>query len=82
MGEKRKPTLTLLLRKEGKNKSSKIEIYPASLWNYKKYGRSGAERYRLRVNGKWLKNNKGEKVYFTKWEFRDMLFRAPMFKEL
>lgn len=82
MSEKRKPVLTLLLRKEGKNKSSKVEIFPAELWGYKKFGREVIGRYRLRVSGKWLNDNKGKRVYFTKWEFRDMLFRTPFFKEL
>ena len=72
MGEKRKPILTILLRKEGK-RLPKIELYPIELWG-DKFNNWNSPRYRLRINGKWFKS--GEQEIFSKWEFRDLLFRS------
>lgn len=72
-----------VLRKKGKV-SYKAELYPASLWGFKHYGMAtAAERYRVRIDGKWIdtQQDKGRQ-YFTKWEFRDMLFRSSMFRFL
>ena len=76
MGEKRKPELVLLLRKQGKEKH-KIEIYSAKLWG----NTDPNKKYRIRVDGKWLrrsfKSGKKEKQsFFGKYQFRDILFRS------
>jgi hypothetical protein len=70
MGEKRKPTTTILLNIHGKK--SKIELFPKNLFEEEDF--SKAKRFRLRVNGKWFPKNKKE--YYTKWEFRDIFFRS------
>ena len=77
MSEKRKPSHIWLLRKQGKN-NTKIEFFNASLFGYKNPARQKSNKYRLRVNGKWFDNQDGYKgrTYFTKWEFRDLLFKS------
>lgn len=75
MAEKRKPEFVMLLKKEGKTKSNKIEFFNADLWGYQKRPRERLDRYRLRVNGKWY-GKKGYKVFLSKWEARDILFRS------
>lgn len=70
MGEKRKPILTMLLNIHGKR--SKVELFEKSLFEEVSF--SEAKRYRLRVDGKFFPKNK--KQYFSKWEFRDILFRS------
>jgi hypothetical protein len=72
MGEKRKPTATLLLTIHGKR--SKIELFPKKLFETEVLPRESADRFRLRVDGKWFPKNKKE--YYTKWEFRDLFFRS------
>ena len=80
MSEKRKPYFVFLLKKEGKNKSTKIELFESELWNKSDGYQKGAKRYRLRVNGKWFKasygEHKAEQIYFTKWEIRDLIWRS------
>lgn len=80
MGEKRKPCFEMLLKKDGK-RMAKLELFDSDLW--KDGGEKGwrwgtrAKRYRLRVNGKWNdKANKKNQKYFTKWQFRDLLWRS------
>lgn len=68
MSEKRKPEITMLLRKQGK--ANKIEIFKASLWTQEFSGK----RYRLRVNGKWWP--KGKPEYFTKTQTKELVFRS------
>jgi len=70
MGERRKPTVTMLLNIHGKK--SKVELFPKGLFEYESL--CGAKRFRLRINGKWFPKKKKE--YYTKWEFRDLLFRS------
>jgi hypothetical protein len=67
MGEKRKPTLTILLKKSGKS-SGKVEIYPASLWGVH------WRKYRLKVNGKWYPPR--EKVFYYKTQIKEMFFQS------
>ena len=71
MAEKRKPSFVFLLRIRS-NKSRKLEIFPADLWD-----ESITKKYRLRVNGKWV----GGKIkkFFYKSQIREMLFRAINF---
>lgn len=73
MGEKRKPTITMLLNIHGKK--SKIELFPRELFE-DTYLRGG-KRFRLRINGKWFPKKKVE--FYSKWEFRDLLFRSMRF---
>ena len=75
MGEKRKPEITMLLKKSGKNRSSKVELFKASLFKDATLGGYNCRgRYRLRLDGVWFP--KGERVFFTIYEFRDLLWRA------
>lgn len=78
MGEKRKPVFTMLLRKESK-KTNKIELFPSELWEDGKRTNweNPANRYRLRVNGKWNDKYHEKAIkYMTKWQFRDLLWRS------
>lgn len=75
MAEKRKPAFTILLRKPGKP-NIKLELFDSNLWDaYWAYG-GRSKRYRIRVDGKWFDQQKDYvgKMYFTKWEFRDLMF--------
>ncbi len=75
MGEKRKSSTTMLLRKQGM-KTHKIELFDAEDFKLPRWMLCKAKRYRIRIDGKWYKRS-GEKIsVFTKWEFRDLLFRA------
>lgn len=76
MAEKRRPTLTMLLRFPGKKKATKLEIYPAELWGWKKTDDKGVKvgkKYRLRLNGKWF-NSKRDDKFFWRSEIRDLLW--------
>jgi len=69
MAEKRKPALTLLLRKPGNlNKPYKIELFPCQLWEKPEEKTLGKQcpkaQFRLRVNGKWF--GKGREYYSVK----------------
>lgn len=78
MGEKRKPSFEMLLKKDGK-RLGKLELFDSELWeDGMRYEFGGkAKRYRLRINGKW-NDKKHEKAikYLTKWQFRDLLWRS------
>lgn len=63
MAEKRKPALTLLLRKPGKGDLYKIELFPESEWR-ESWTFNKRASYRLRVNGKWF--GKGHEYYTIK----------------
>jgi len=71
MAEKRKPSYTMLLRKQGKKKAQKIEIFPRELFE------PDTERnnYRLRVNGKWW-NPPNHPEYLTKTQIKELVFRS------
>jgi hypothetical protein len=80
MSEIRKPCFIFLLREPG-NPIKKVELFPESLWVPGIVAR--AKRYRLRINGKWWpneearkKNGWGKMKFFTKWDFRDLLWRS------
>jgi len=74
MGEKRKPALTMLLKKQGK-KPNKVELFKASLFkDSPSQGYNCKGRYRLRLDGIWYP--KGERVFMTIYEFRDLLWRS------
>ena len=68
MAEKRKPVLTLLLRKPGA-RPYKIELFSESQWQ-KGYTVKGKKLYRLRINGKWF--GKKQEFYNLK-NFTNML---------
>lgn len=78
MSEKRRPTITMLLRFSGK-KNNKIELFDAKLFGWKRdsYDCNGHGKYRIKVNGRWndTQDERYEK-YFTLYEFRDLLFRT------
>lgn len=80
MAEKREPTLTVLLRFQGKPKSYKVELFHATDWPgwffRGHYGGDRRFRYRLRVNGRWYKAKAdGGPTCHTTHEVRDLLWR-------
>lgn len=79
MSEKRKPDLTIVLKKPGK-RAHKLELFLASKFGQHPWMTSGSwgRRYRIRTNGKWFDKTEGYKgkKFFTKWEFRDLLFKS------
>jgi len=78
MSEKRKSDVVILLKKQGK--TNKVELFDMEKWRMNfKHGK----RYRIRVNGKWFpykdKKPYNGPVYYTKWEIRDLIWRAFKF---
>jgi len=76
MAEKRTPALVLLLRTPGnprKNKWFKVELFSCRDWGI------WGKQYRMRINGKWNDCKEGNQKWFTKWQFRDILFRSIKF---
>jgi hypothetical protein len=83
MAEKRKPCLILMLRSPGKRKFNKVELFRGDQWegfdeeHDFPLGIPRRRLYRLRINGKWNDlQEKGNIKWFTKWKFRDLLFRS------
>lgn len=79
MAEKRRPHYIFLLKKVGKDgstKTNKVEVFAASLWIGKKEtGRGDPDLiYRLRVNGKWWP--KGEVRYYHKTRIMQFIARS------
>ena len=68
MGEKRKPDVVLLPKKQGK--SNKVEMFCKRQWQPDNYM---GKQYRLRVNGKWFPKDKV--VYFNKTEVKELFFK-------
>ena len=80
MGERRKPVYTFLLRKSSKKKSNKVELFRANQWKSKCESPLDLNvRYRLRVNGKWHPPKCNEKIFFTKTQIKDILFKSINF---
>lgn len=77
MSELRKPVLVFMLKRPGK-KSWKCELFDASAFRQRPRDGKTARRYRVRVNGRWYgEKGKGKaKTYFTRWEFRDILWKS------
>lgn len=91
MAEKRKPCLIIMLRtpsngepeSKKKRKWNKIELFKGDQWEgfNEELGMPlmppRKRLFRLRINGKWndLMDQKNTK-WFTKWTFRDLLFRS------
>lgn len=78
MSDIRKANFIFLLKKQGKKKSNKVEIFSSELWKdgQRNHGiKTG--RYRIRVNGKWFKNKNIK--YFCKTEIRDLMWRSINF---
>ena len=77
MAEKRKPKYTLLLRKQGNEKTNKVELFPASLWKsgeaYSERDNLGRDRFRIRVNGKWWPTDKV--LFVTKTKAKELFFK-------
>ena len=85
MAEKRKPCLIIMLRIPSNGepgKWQKLELFKGDQWK----GFSDKlemplipkhRLFRLRVNGAWNDTRKkGNIKWFTKWTFRDLLFRS------
>jgi hypothetical protein len=71
MAEKRKPDFVFLLKKTGKKKKNKVELF-----NSREFGDYSKRnyQYRIRVNGCWFP--KGEKEYYYPAEIKDIVFKA------
>lgn len=52
MSESRRPSLTIVAKKQGKSKPYRVELYPGKLWP-EKFGKYET-KYRVRVNRKWV----------------------------
>jgi len=75
MAEKRKPTFVMLLKKEGKKKTNKVEFFPRELFTDEPMlGKRKSPQFRLRVNGKWWP--KDRKAYYAGWELRDIVWSS------
>lgn len=74
MADKRKPVFIFLLKKPGK-KTLKVELFNKDQFTHSWVGEN---RYRLRINGRWFRNEKIKKRYqfFTRYEIRDMMWRT------
>ena len=72
MSEKRKPDYVILLRKRGKQKANKVELFPASYWEESPMKHKG--RVRLRVNGKWWPTGEYRTVTIT--QAKELVFRT------
>ena len=75
MSENRKPSFTLLLKKEGNTKSDKLELFDKKLFEEYRY-KDGV--WRLRVNGVWFPKDKREPYFYTGEEVRKMFFKQIM----
>ncbi len=74
MAEKRKPAFIFLLKKQGKRKTNKVELFERSLFTDEKLPkRCYRKQYRLRVDGKWYP--KGGNMYYASWEIKELLWR-------
>jgi hypothetical protein len=62
MAEKRRPTMSMLLRFQGK-KSIKVEVYHGEAWGEVSRVK-GRQLWRVRVNGRWFSKNRGF-MYWT-----------------
>lgn len=87
MAEKRKPCLIIMLRFPGKvepkRKWHKLELFRGTEWDgfsdklLMPLGTPKHRLFRLRINGQWNDTRaKGNVKWFTKWSFRDLLFRS------
>lgn len=78
MAELRKPGFILLLKKQGKAGSSKVELFDRSLFtNEPLPRRCKAPQYRIRVNGKWYP--KKIKCYYASWQIKEIFWRSLPF---
>ena len=71
MAEKRKPILVILLKKEGKKKSNKVELFDGRDFGY--YA-PRCDKYRIRANGRWYP--KGKKSYYSFIEVKNLIFKS------
>jgi len=71
MSEKRKPALTMLLRKG--DTTAKLEFFSQDLWpDHPFQHRTGQECYRIRANGKWFTSERHYE-FFTVHEVCELL---------
>jgi len=69
----------MLLKKQGKSKSDKIEFFPRELFTSDPMPRRHySQKFRIRVNGKWWP--KGQKMYYAGWELRDIVWKSIKLK--
>jgi len=78
MGEKRKPVLVILLKKQGKSGNNlKVELFDAALWpNRETWKGKRGRRFRIRANGKWFDSTNDCRAFWTIWEIRDLFWRT------
>lgn len=76
MGEKRKPSHTILLKNHGNGgaqRTHKIEIFPKALFDEN----DSNIYFRLRVDGKWFPPSKEHgRIYFRSYTIRDLIWKA------
>lgn len=75
MGEKRKPSYTMLLKKhgnDGKTKTMKVETFYRFLWPEEN---KCDGMWRLRINGKWFPRDIEYKKFYTKTQVKEMVFK-------
>ena len=84
MSEKRKPKYTILLKRAGKKKSHKIELFESKLWADNMPFRETlrhlleCDRFRVRIDGKWLPEKateQGKIEFFTTTRIKELIFR-------
>jgi hypothetical protein len=70
MSEQRQPDLIVLVRSKHKRKSNKVELFRGTKWD------GPADKYRLRVNGKFFPKSSGQNYkYYSLEEVTDMLHK-------
>jgi len=80
MAEKRKPTITMLLKIRSKKNTGKwvtnrVELFPVQLWAQHRFR---GDRYRLRSNGKWFSRNGKEFDAVTLSEFFGLVRKSTL----
>lgn len=67
-----------MLKKTGKKKSNKLEIYKSSDWPGTIYNR---KTYRLRVNGRWWPEDDPHPRYFYKSQIMALIAKSIHFHQ-
>ena len=82
MSDSRRPDLIFHICPKGK-KTRKVELFSIRQWPDKVFlsptGRRVdryAKKYRIRVAGKWFRDDAGRDICFSRYEFRDVLWKS------
>lgn len=82
MSEHRRPDLIFTIRHSGK-RARKVELFRITQWRHKRFVRpngktiriNSADRYRIRVGGRWFRHQDGSDLAYSSYEFRDLFWR-------